>query len=41
VLQRSLTLEQQKLGEAKAEYLPRQGPTPLEKPRLTPEPPPR
>ena len=41
VLQRSLTLEQQKLDEAKAEYLPRQGPTPMQKPHLTPEPSPR
>lgn len=41
VLQRSLTLEQTKLTEAKAEYVPKQGPTRLEKPRLTPEPAPR
>jgi len=41
VLQRSLTLEQRKLVEAKTEYLPRQGPAPMQKPHLTPEPPPR
>jgi len=41
VLQRPLTLEQQKLSEAKAEYLPRQGPAPMEKPHLTPVPDPR
>src|SRR5579859_2849503 len=41
ILQRSLTLDQQKLDEAKAEYLPRQGPAPMQKPRLTPEPSPR
>jgi len=41
VLQRPITLEQQRVTEAKSEYVPRQGPTRLEKPRLTPEPPPR
>lgn len=41
VMQRSLTLEQQKIAEAKTEYLPKQGPAPMEKPHLTPEPPPR
>ena len=41
VLQRPLTLEQQRLSEAKAEYLPKQGPAPLEKPHLTPAPDPR
>jgi type IV secretion system protein VirB10 len=41
VLQRPLTLEQQRLTEAKAEYVPKQGPTRLEKPHLTPEPAPR
>ena len=41
VLQRPLTLEQQRLTEAKAEYVPKQGPTRLEKPHLTPEPTPR
>ena len=41
VMQRPLVLEQQKLAEAKAEYVPRQGPNRLEKPHLTPEPTPR
>ncbi len=41
VLQRSLLLEQQKVAEAKTEYLPRQGPAPMEKPHLTPPPDPR
>jgi hypothetical protein len=41
VLQRPITLEQQRLAEAKTEYVPRQGPTRLEKPHLTPEPAPR
>src|SRR5437016_561763 len=35
VMQRPLVLEQQKLAEAKAEYVPRQGPNRLEKPHLT------
>lgn len=41
VMQRSLTLEQQRIAEAKTEYLPKQGPAPMEKPHLTPEPAPR
>ncbi|HVH87210.1 MAG TPA: hypothetical protein VM912_10830 [Terriglobales bacterium] len=41
VLQRPLTLEQQRVAQVKAEYIPRQGPTHLEKPRLEPEPAPR
>ena len=41
VLQRPITLEQQRIAEAKSEYVPRQGPARLEKPRLTPEPSPR
>jgi type IV secretion system protein VirB10 len=41
VLQRPITLEQQRLAEAKTEYVPRQGPMRLEKPHLTPEPAPR
>jgi hypothetical protein len=41
VLQRPLTLDQQRLAEVKTEYVPRQGPTRLEKPHLTPEPAPR
>ena len=41
VLQRPITLDQQRLTEAKTEYVPRQGPTRLEKPHLTPEPAPR
>lgn len=41
VLQRSLTLEQQRIAEARAEYIPRQGPKPLDKPQLTPAPDPR
>src|SRR3954468_3267628 len=41
VLQRPLVLEETRLAEAKTEYVPRQGPTRLEKPRLTPEPTPR
>jgi type IV secretion system protein VirB10 len=41
ILQRPLTLQQQKLREVKADYTPRQGPAPMEKPRLTPEPTPR
>jgi hypothetical protein len=41
VLQRPITLDQQRSAEAKTEYVPRQGPTRLEKPHLTPEPAPR
>jgi type IV secretion system protein VirB10 len=41
VLQRPLTLEEQKLSDARAEYQPRQGPAPMQKPRLTPAPDPR
>jgi hypothetical protein len=41
VLQRPLTLQQKKISQAKAEYVPQQGPTRLEKPRLQPEPAPR
>lgn len=41
VLQRPITLEQQRITEAKSELVPRQGPTRLEKPHLTPEPTPR
>ena len=41
VLQRPLTLEQQRMVEAKSEYVPRQGPRSLEKPHLTPAPDPR
>jgi hypothetical protein len=41
VLQRPLTLEQQRLAEAKTEYIPHQGPQRLDKPRLTPAPDPR
>jgi hypothetical protein len=41
VLQRPITLEQQRINEAKSDYVPRQGPTRLEKPKLTPEPSPR
>lgn len=41
VLQRPLTLEQQRIVEAKTEYVPRQGPQRLEKPHLTPAPDPR
>jgi len=41
VLQRPITLDQQRLTEAKTEYVPRQGRTRLEKPHLTPEPAPR
>jgi hypothetical protein len=41
VLQRSLTLDRQRMTQEKAEYVPRQGPTRLEKPRLEPEPSPR
>src|SRR5689334_21943451 len=41
VLQRPITLEQLRITEAKSELVPRQGPTRLEKPHLTPEPTPR
>jgi len=41
VLQRPLTLEQQRIVEAKTEYVPRQGPRSLQKPQLTPAPDPR
>jgi type IV secretion system protein VirB10 len=41
VLQRSLTLDRQRITQEKAEYVPRQGPTRLEKPRLEPEAAPR
>jgi type IV secretion system protein VirB10 len=41
VLQRSLTLDRQRMTQDKTEYVPRQGPTRLEKPRLEPEPAPR
>jgi len=41
VLQRPLTLERQRITQEKAEYVPRQGPTRLEKPKLEPEPSPR
>ena len=41
VLQRSLTLEEQRIAEARTEYVPRQGPRPMEKPQLTPAPDPR
>jgi len=41
VLQRPLTLEQQRVVEARTEYVPRQGPQRLEKPRLMPAPDPR
>jgi type IV secretion system protein VirB10 len=41
VLQRPLTVETQRIVEARAEYVPRQGPQQLEKPRLTPAPEPR
>ena len=41
VLQRPITLEQQRIAEARTEMVPRQGPTRLEKPKLTPEPSPR
>lgn len=41
VLQRPITLEQQRITQEKAEYVPRQGPTRLEKPKLEPEPAPR
>ena len=41
VLQRSLTLDRQRMSQEKAEYVPRQGPTRLEKPKLEPEPSPR
>ena len=41
VLQRSLTLEQQRISQARAEYIPRQGPKPMNKPQLTPTPEPR
>lgn len=41
VLQRSLTLEEQRISEARTEYVPRQGPKPMQKPQLTPAPDPR
>src|SRR5438270_4374746 len=41
ILQRPITLDQQRLAEVKTEYVPRQVPTRLEKPRLTPQPSPR
>lgn len=41
VLQRSLTLEQQRISQARPEYIPRQGPKPMDKPQLTPAPEPR
>jgi len=41
VLQRPITLEQQRITEARSEMVPKQGPTRLEKPKLTPEPSPR
>jgi type IV secretion system protein VirB10 len=41
VLQRSLTLEQQRIAQARAEYIPKQGPKPLDKPHLTPAPDPQ
>ena len=41
ILQRPLTLEQQRIAETRAEYVPRQGPKPMEKPQLTPAPEPR
>ena len=41
VLQRSLTLEEQRIKETRTEYIPRQGPKPMDKPQLTPTPEPR
>ena len=41
VLQRPITLEQQRIAEARTEMVPKPGPTRLEKPKLTPEPSPR
>ena len=41
VLQRSLNLEQRRTTQSAAEYVPRQGPTKLEKPKLEPAPDPR
>lgn len=41
VLQRPLTLERQRIARERADYVPRQGPTRLEKPKLEPEPSPR
>ena len=41
VMQRSLVLEQQRISEARTEYVPRQGPKPMQKPQLTPAPDPR
>ena len=41
VLQRPITLEEQRIAEVKSELVPHQGPTRLEKPRLVPEPSPR
>ena len=41
VLERPLTLEQQRITEARAEYVPKQGPKPMDKPQLTPSPEPR
>lgn len=41
VLQRPLTLERQRVVRERADYVPRQGPTRLEKPKLEPEPAPR
>ena len=41
VLQRPLTLEQQRITQASTEYVPKQGPARLEKPKLEPEPSPR
>jgi type IV secretion system protein VirB10 len=41
VLQRSLTLEQRRMTQARAEYTPQPGPHKLDKPTLTPAPDPR
>jgi type IV secretion system protein VirB10 len=41
VMQRSLTLEQQRISQIRTEYVPRQGPKPMAKPQLTPAPDPR
>jgi type IV secretion system protein VirB10 len=41
VLQRPLTLQQRRMTEARAEYVPNPGPNKLDKPKLTPAPDPR
>lgn len=41
VLQRPLTLEQRRMTQARAEYVPNPGPNKLDKPKLTPAPDPR